>query len=52
MTETNNQDFRKLLKRFNNSPYIDYKSKQVYNEITQTYFFLIKHISKIMKRKI
>ena len=31
ITEITNQDFRKLLKKLNNSPYLVYKSKQVHN---------------------
>ena len=49
ITEITNQDFRKLLKKFNNLPYLDYKSKQVHNEPTEAYFFLIKQITKLMK---
>ena len=45
----NNQYFRKLLKKFNNSPYLGYKNKQVHNEPTEAYPFLIKHISKLIK---
>ena len=30
-----NQDFSKLLEKFNNSPYLGYKSKQVHNEPTE-----------------
>ena len=32
ITDIPNQDFRKLLKRFKNSSYLGYKSKQVDNE--------------------
>ena len=32
-----------------NSPYLGFKTKQVYNEATYSYFFLIKHITKIIK---
>ena len=46
-----NQDFRKLLKNFRNSPYLCYKSKHFHNETTEDYFFLIKHITKLMKSK-
>ena len=41
--------FRKLLKKFNNSPYLGYKIKQVHNEPTEDYFFPIKHIDQLMK---
>ena len=51
MTENNNQDFRKFLKEFKNSPYLGYRSKQVYNEPTESYFFRIKYMTKIMKNK-
>ena len=40
-----NQDLRNFLKKFNNSPYLGSKSKQVHNEPTKAYFFLIKHIT-------
>ena len=49
ITDISNQDFRKFLKRFNNSPYICYKSKQVHNEPIKSYLFLIKKITKLMK---
>ena len=42
ITEITKQDFRKFLKKFDNSPYLGYKSKQVHNESTEAYFFLIK----------
>ena len=32
ITDINNQGFRKFLKKFKNSPYIGYNSKQVNNE--------------------
>ena len=35
--------------RFNNSPYLGYKIKQVHNEPTEDYFFPIEHITKLMK---
>ena len=34
ITSITNQDFRKLLTKFKNSPYLSYKSKQVHNEPT------------------
>ena len=51
ITDINNEYFRKLLKIYNNLPYLDCKSKQVHNEPTEYYFFLIKHITKLMKIK-
>ena len=36
--EITNQDFRKLLKKFKNSPYICYKMKQVHIEVTDAFF--------------
>ena len=51
ITDINNKDFIKLLKKFKNSPYIGWKSKQVYNKPNEAYFFLIKHITNIMKNK-
>ena len=50
ITDINNQGFREFLKKFNNSPYLGYKSKKVYNEPTEAYFILIKNIIKIIKR--
>ena len=44
ITDITNQYFRKLLKKFKNSPDLGYKSKQVQNEPTEDYFFLTKHI--------
>ena len=32
ITEITKEDFRKFRKKFNNSPYLCYKSKQVHNE--------------------
>ena len=49
ITDITNQDFRKLLNKFNNAPYIGYKSKQVCNEPTEDYFFLLKYITELMK---
>ena len=34
MTVITNQDFKKFLKKFKNSPYLGYKIKQVHNEPT------------------
>ena len=42
ITDITNQDFRKFIRKFNNATYIGYKSKQVHNEPTEDYFFLIK----------
>ena len=49
ITDITNQDFRKFLKKFNNSPYLGYKSKNIHNEPPETYIFLIKQITKLMK---
>ena len=49
ITDITNQDFRKFLKKFNNSPYLGYKSKNIHNEPSETYIFLIKQITKLMK---
>ena len=38
-----------MLEKFENSPYLGYKSKQVHNESTETYLFLIKYITKLIK---
>ena len=35
ITAITNQDFRKFLKKFDNSPYLGYKSKQFHNEPTK-----------------
>ena len=51
ITDITNQEFSKFLKKFTNSPYLGYKSKQVHNEPTEAYFFLIKYITKLMKSK-
>ena len=49
ITNITKQDFRKFLRKFNNSLYLCYKSKQVQNEPTEAYSFLIKHITNIIK---
>ena len=51
ITDITNQYFRKLIKYFSNFPYLGYKEKQVHNEPTEAYFFLIKHIYKLIKSK-
>ena len=51
ITEVTNQDFRKFLKKFKNSSYLGYKSKQVHNEVTEAYFFLITYITKLIISK-
>ena len=51
ITDITNQDFRKLLKEFLKPPYVSYKSKQVYNELTKAYLCLIKQVSKLIKSK-
>ena len=40
-----------MLKKFEDSSYIGYKIKQVQNEPTEAYLFLIKKITKWMKNK-
>ena len=49
ITAITKQDFRKFINKFENSPYLVYKSKQVNNEPTDAYLFLIKQITKIIK---
>ena len=44
-----NQEFRKLLKQFNNLPYLGYKSKQDHNETTEDQLLLINLIYKLIK---
>ena len=51
INDINNQDFRKFLKRFNSSPYLGLKIKQVHNIATEVYFFPVKYITKIMKSR-
>ena len=51
ITYITNQYFSKLLNNFNNLTYIGYKKKQAYNEPTEAYLFLIKHIYKLIKSK-
>ena len=54
MTDINDithQDFSRLLKKFNNLPYIGYKKKHIHNEPTESYFLLVKHIYKLLKSK-
>ena len=41
----------KFIKKLKNSPYLGYKCKQVHNEQTEAYFFLIKHINELIKTK-
>ena len=43
------QDFRNLLKKFKNSPYLGYKIKKFYNEPTEAYLLLIKQINNLIK---
>ena len=43
------QDFRKFINRFEHSPYLGYRSKQLHNEPTEAYFFIIKYITKKIK---
>ena len=44
-----NKEFRKMLQNFSNSPYLGYTSEHVHSEPPEFYFFLIKHISKLME---
>ena len=39
ITDINEQDLSKLLKKFNNPPYPGYKSKHIHNETIEAYFF-------------
>ena len=43
-----------MIKKFNSSPFLGFKIKQVHNEPTEAYFFLIKQITKtiIIERSI
>ena len=43
------EDLSKLHKKFNNSPFISYKIKQIHNERTEAYLLLIKKITNIVK---
>ena len=51
ITDITNQDFRKLLNNFKNSPYLGCKSNHVNNEPNEAYLFLIKYITKLMEIK-
>ena len=51
ITDITNQDFSNLLKEFRNFPYLVYKKKHICNGPTEAYFFLIKQVSKLIKRK-
>ena len=51
ITDITNQYSRKLTKEFKNTPYLGYNRKQVHNEPTESYLFLIKHVSKITKNQ-
>ena len=48
ITDITNENFRKFLKGFNNSPYLSYKIKQVHNEPNEAYFFLIGQVYKLI----
>ena len=50
-TDITNQYFRKLPNKFKNLTYLGYKKKQINNEQTESYFFLIKQIYKRIKSK-
>ena len=49
ITDITEQDFRKLIKKFDNSPYLGLSSKHVHNEPTDDYFLLNKNINKLIK---
>ena len=49
ITDIINQDLWKLLKEFDDSPYLGYKKKQFHNEPTGDYLFLIKNMYKLVK---
>ena len=49
ITDINKQDFIKFFKKFINSPYLGYNSKQVHIEPTEAYFSLIKNITNPIK---
>ena len=49
--EITNQYFRKLLKEVKNPPYRVYKQKQIHNEPTGVYFFLINQMYSLIKSK-
>ena len=51
INDITNQDFRKLIRKFNNLPYIGYRSKQVQNKPIEAYLLLIKYITKIIKNE-
>ena len=40
-----------MLKKFDNSPYLGYNIKYSHNEPTDSYFFLIRHITEIIQNK-
>ena len=48
ITDITKYCFRKLLKKFDDSPSLGYKIKQVHNGPTEAYFFLIKQITMII----
>ena len=50
INDTTHQDFRKLLNKYKKLPQIGYKKKKVHNKPTESYLFLVKHISKLLKR--
>ena len=51
ITHITNQDFKIFFKKFKNLPRICYNFKNVNNEPTEAYFFLINHITKQIKIK-
>ena len=50
ISDITNQYLRKFLKKFQNSSYLGYKSKQIHNYPTEDYCFLIKQINNLIKR--
>ena len=51
ITDITKQGFREIFKKFENSLYLGYNTKQVHNEPTESYLFLIKNITKLIKNK-
>ena len=51
ITDINNQDLSNFLRKSKNLPDIGYKKKQIRNEPTESYLFLIRNITKLIKIK-
>ena len=49
ITNINNQYFRQFLRKIRNLTYLSYKMKQVHNEPTEAYLFLLKQAYRIIK---